>query len=615
MKKQNDKQVLKNEALVDVLAPVGIAIDKQNVRFGDTVGNVLGVTKYPQTSELGWAAKINHCDGSVTCQTFIPTDPTALIEALNADIVKNEGLIDNSKATPQQQLRAQQAVEDGKDLLRRIDGMGETVGFFSELVMPIGANENKMLRSRSRILSTLSGLGFKTKALNFLQEKAFKAMSPCYTNQADLDEMIKTPVPMSTLAGGFPMAATGMTDNRGSWFIKDRNGGLGIIDIWKRGGDRTNSNGVICGGQGLGKSTIAKALMQSEYATGTVIVVIDPDREFKDLCENLGGDWIDCGGGANGKINPLEIKPVPRDNDEDTPNDERIKEGDCLYKDEGNGLGALALHLKTLEVFFELYLPELSEIDKALLKMSLIDLYKNFNIVWETDIEKLKPNDYPVMKDLYDLISTYAEKDERYINLKSLLNDIAVGSDSFIWNGATTVAPKSQFICLDTYQLNGMSDKIKKTQYYNILSWVWERMSRDREERILLFCDEAYLMIDPKVPQSLAFLRNIEKRDRKYEAGLWVISHSVVDFLDPQVKMFGQALLDIPCFKVIMGTDGQNLKELTELYNLKEAEQDLLLAKKRGEAIFVAGSKRLPATFMGAISQKRLKRMGKAGGR
>ena len=61
-----------------------------------------------------------------------------------------------------------------------------------------------------------------------------------------------------------------------------------------------------------------------------------------------------------------------------------------------------------------------------------------------------------------------------------------------------------------------------------------------------------------------------------------IISHSVVDFLDPSIKMYGQALLDIPCYKILFGADGQNLKELADLYNLTEAEKELLLAKKRG---------------------------------
>jgi hypothetical protein len=138
-------------------------------------------------------------------------------------------------------------------------------------------------------------------------------------------------------------------------------------------------------------------------------------------------------------------------------------------------------------------------------------------------------------------------------------------------------------------------------------------MSKDRNERVLLICDEAYLMIDENVPQSLVFLRNVEKRARKYEAGLIIISHSVVDFLSGNIKQYGQALLDIPCYKIIMGTDGKNLLETKELYSLTEAEEELLLSKKRGHALFVIGSKRLHVNF--EIPRYKFDYFGKAGGR
>ena len=75
-------------------------------------------------------------------------------------------------------------------------------------------------------------------------------------------------------------------------------------------------------------------------------------------------------------------------------------------------------------------------------------------------------------------------------------------------NSQTSIKPHSKWICLDTHSLQNSSDKVIKTQYFNILTWAWEQMSIDRTERVLLVCDEAYLMIDNKVPQSLVFLRN-----------------------------------------------------------------------------------------------------------
>lgn len=138
-------------------------------------------------------------------------------------------------------------------------------------------------------------------------------------------------------------------------------------------------------------------------------------------------------------------------------------------------------------------------------------------------------------------------------------------------------------------------------------------MSEDRTEKVLLICDEAYLLIDPKVPQSLTFLRNVEKRARKYEAGLVVISHSVVDFLSSEIRMYGQALLDIPCIKILMGTDGANLQETKELYHLTEAEEELLAAKRRGEGLVIIGNKRMRVNF--EIPQYKLDLIGTSGGR
>ncbi len=120
-------------------------------------------------------------------------------------------------------------------------------------------------------------------------------------------------------------------------------------------------------------------------------------------------------------------------------------------------------------------------------------------------------------------------------------------------------------------------------------------------------------MIDKKVSQALIFLRNSNKRSRKYEAGIGVISHAVNDFLDPEIKQYGQALLDNPTYKILMGTDGKNLEELKYLYNLIEAEESFISSKLRGKAVFMVGSSRLPVNFV--IPKHKLKLMGTAGGR
>lgn len=177
-----------------------------------------------------------------------------------------------------------------------------------------------------------------------------------------------------------------------------------------------------------------------------------PDlADYRDLCQNLNGDWINAAGGSKGMINPLQVRPSPRD-------DEDEKEELRLYRDEGYGMNDLALHMKNLEIFFSLYIPSLTDMQKAVLKKCLVELYQKFHITWNTDVTKLKPQDFPIFSDLYALVQekTKTEKENQvYTDLAMLLYDIAEGADSFIWNGHTTVSGNSRFTVMDTHALQG----------------------------------------------------------------------------------------------------------------------------------------------------------------
>ncbi len=97
---------------------------------------------------------------------------------------------------------------------------------------------------------------------------------------------------MYDFIGGFPFGGGGLNDNKGFVFGRDISGGIIVLDIWKREMDRTNSNFVIMGTSGVGKSTATKHLLLNEYMKKTKLLIIDPEGEYRRLCENLNGDWI-----------------------------------------------------------------------------------------------------------------------------------------------------------------------------------------------------------------------------------------------------------------------------------------------------------------------------------
>lgn len=614
-KKKEKVKIVPNNSLINAISPLGLEFFRTHLFFGDNKAKVYGVTKYPNEVDYGYLSKITNIQNTYTSMTYTPIDATSFITALSNNIATQKMIADSAREAIDKQ-RAEKSYKDSEKMMQQVDQNSESVGKLSICVMPIGDDEEKFEKSCKEVQTRLATVGCKARILPALQKEGFKQISAFYTQSSDVEKITQKIVPLASVIGGFPFASSGLNDNDGYILGRDSNDGLVVFDSWLRSADRTNSNMVIMGIAGQGKSTAIKQIIKQEWLNGTKIICIDPEGEYRYLTKNLGGDIIDAGGisGKSDIINPLEIRPVPRDVDDE---DNDIE--DDLYSDDDSKGGGLALHLKTLDVFFSLYLPEISEIEKAVLKKCIIMLYEKFGIDWDTEVEYLESHDFPIMTDLYEFIENLEketgdeEEENIFKKLLSLLYNITYGDDRFLFNGHSNFKSESRITCIDTSATQVFTDKLKATQYFNILTWSWQIMSRDRTEKVLLVCDEAYLMVDERTPQSLIYLRNFEKRSRKYEASIAIISHSVVDFLSPEVKKYGQALLDIPTYKFIFGTDGRNLAETTTLYKLTKAEEELLLSKKRGNALFICGSKKMKISF--SLTPEELSLFGKAGGR
>lgn len=612
MSSKNVKTRPVNNHIVDVITPMAIEFHQSDFWFGEQLARVILITNYPPNVKVGWLSRIANMEG-VTCSIHVePTNSEKLIDRINTSMGELAGKINNGGSHLMLK-RAEQQYEHADKLLEKIDQEQENVFYVTVAIMITGRDKEELDRKTKKVQSTIAGAKMKGRTAMLKQEEGLLAVSPYGICPQDIKDMASRNMPSSTIAAAYPFNFSGLNDGRGYIFGKDSARGIILFDTWLRGGDRTNSNWIILGAPGVGKSSTVKKIFSNEWARGTKIIIIDPEREYQEMCENLGGQWIDCGGGGEGaRINPLQIINVPLD-------DENEEKKHVLYKDEGKGIGPLALHFQTLRTFFKLYMKDLDARESALLEEVLEELYFSKDIYYDTDTSTLKNEDYPIMKELYDLLKDKAKNEtltekmrDRYEDLALLLRSAAVGADSYLWNGHTTIKPEADFIVLDTHSLQEANDTLKRTQYFNMLTWAWQQSSRDREEKVLLGIDEAYLIVDTEVPEALQFVRNISKRIRKYMGGLVVITHSVVDFLDPSVKRYGQALLDNPCWKFFMGTDGKNLEELTELMNLTEAEQEMLAKKKRGHGLLIAGAKRIHGIVELAEHEKKI--FGKGGG-
>lgn len=573
-----------NESLLNIISPTILKFKDKGIEIGENLAKCYIISKYPSRLENGWLGKISNVQGTIMLSEFIPQSEGILVSAFSKDITENK-IRAISERDNYRRIQAERRVEDGQNILKQIEENGESIGIMANVILVLGGSEETLRKNSEKLINTVAGLGCQVRQVPFYQEDGFLSIAPYGYTTEIMRELASRVTLLSTYIGGFFYSSEGFSDEQGFYFAKDINGKLMIMDLWKRGGDRTNSNIVAVGAPGKGKSTAIKKIILNEYMLGTKILIVDPEREYDDIVKNLGGDWINLGGSNKGNINPLEIKPISLDDDEQGED----KEFD--------GIGALALHLQNLEVFFGLCLAEITERQKTILNDNLIKLYNQFNIFWDTDISGLKNEDFPIMSDLYDVLKKNKEIEtdtravEDYNDLLLYIGNLINGQDQFLFNKHTSLHTESKIVCLDTYDLNNSSERIKKAQYFNIISWCWRQITRDRKEKIMLICDEAYLLIDPLIPQTLIGLRNIAKRCRKYEGSIVVISQSIIDFLDPRIKMYGQALLTLPCYKIFLGSDGKDLQEIVDTFELKQIHKDIIQAGVQGRGLLINGSK------------------------
>ncbi|EJW13864.1 DUF87 domain-containing protein [Paenibacillus alvei] len=593
--------------LLDIISPTAINFQNKTIINGELYQRTLVVIDYPERVNAGWLSKVATIPGVVFSCHLSPTDPYALIEQINISMGELEGKIIQG-GNPLLMQRTASQLKGAKHLIKKIDTEQQAV-FFATVVLLVSANDSDTLQQRvKRVESILSASGMRGRTPMFRQEDAFKSVGPYGHLVPEIEQIGARNMPVETIAAMYPFVYSGINDGDGILLGADKLGGIVLVDFWLREGSRTNSNVTVLGRPGVGKSTIIKKILMAEYARGTKVLIIDPESEYKDLCKNLGGDRIICSGGSRGRINPLQVRAVPKD-DED--------EEEKLYTEEDESKGALGLHFQTLRTFFRLYLKELSRIQKGLLEIALENVYAAKEIYWSTDPSTIPNDGWPTIVDLYNYCEDESNKDSRdkdqWRELALYLRPAAIGADKALWAGQTTIKADSRFVCLDINGLLDADEEVRKAQFFNVLSWAWNKIVEDRSEKVILAVDETYLLVDPEAPQPLQFLRNTSKRIRKYEGGLMVITHNMIDFMDPAVRRYGQALLDNPVYKIIMGQGDNDVDALRKLMSLSEKEVETLLKGNRSEALFVAGARRIHAKF--EVSPFELSMFGKGGGR
>ena len=384
----------------DILAPSALSFQPQHFIFGDQVGKVIAIVDYPPDVDAAWISRIAQLPGVLCSIHVTPTDPYQLIRSITIAVGElTSKVINGGNALVVQ--RAEEQLEHAKTLLKKIDQEQQQVFYFTCVLMILADELDQLKRRGKRVEAALAGAGMRGRSLLFRQEDGLKAVAPWADLPSEVSVMGKRNMPSETVAASFPFTSSGINDGEGIIVGRDKDGGVILVDIWRRGGDRTNTNFFVVGKPGVGKSTLVKKILANAYGQGCRVIIIDPEIEYKDLCANLNGKRIDCGGGSAGRINPLQVRLSPKDEGEG--------EGERLYPHEMAKKGELAMHFQNLRTFFTLYLKEIDAQEMAVLEVALEELYQQFGIGWDVDPVAVPNDQWPIMADLYRLLKEKAE--------------------------------------------------------------------------------------------------------------------------------------------------------------------------------------------------------------
>ena len=397
----------------------------------------------------------------------------------------------------------------------------------------------------------------------------------------------------TSVAACFPFVISSIMDDNGIILGIQNNYPI-VVDFFKRNEERVNSNMVIMGKSGSGKSYATKTILSNLAAENAKIFILDPENEYQTLAHNLGGRFIDVGTASQGRINPFHIIT-------NLDADEVDEEG-------SQNVNNYAVHLQFLEEFFRVALDGISSEALEYLNNLLVKLYESKHINSRTDLSKLKAEDYPTFTDLCNLVNKElkaAKIDYDITQLRILNNYISKfggdGRNANLWNGTSSLTIKENFTVFNFQSLLANKNTIiANAQMLLVLKWLDNEIIKNRDfnlkhnsnRKIVVVIDEAHVFIDPKHPVALDFMYQLAKRIRKYNGMQIVITQNIKDFVgSPEILRKSSAIINACQYSFIFALAPNDMDDLCQLYDkagqINEVEQDQIVNNPRGNAFII----------------------------
>ena len=605
-KNKAEVESVRIKSFMDMIAPSVIKFFPDYFICGNTYRSVWALREYPTTTEEQAILKhLGEKDG-VSLKIYT-RHVTAAEERKIISNAANKNRLRQSKTNDlQETVVAEGNLQDVTNLVASMHRNREPL-IHTAVYIEIMSHDIDMLKElQTEVLTELIRSKLNVDKLMLRQQQGFVSVMPSGYNA--LGDQFERVLPASSVANLFPFNYSGKTDANGFYLGRDKYGSNIIVDFNKRADDKTNANILILGNSGQGKSYLTKLIITNLLESGMNIICLDPEHEYEDMANNLGGCFVDLMSGEY-LINPLEPKAWS-DSDDDTEIDASTPEA---FKRKTK----LSQHISFLRDFFASY-KDFTDSQIDTIEIMLEKLYRKWNISDSTDFSRLKAADYPKMSDLYEFIEEqYKDFDrtDKPIYTENLLQEIllgihsmCVGAESKFFNGHTNIKT-DRFVVFGVKGLLQASKNIKNALLFNTLSYMTNALLTIGNTAGII--DELYLFLSNLV--AVEYIRNASKRVRKKDSSIILASQNLEDFSLPGIAEYTKPLFAIPTHSFLFNAGNIDSKFYMDTLQIDESEFNLIRYPQRGVCLYKCGNERYNLMVIAPKYKEEL--FGKAGGR
>lgn len=551
----------------DLIAPPAIKLNTTVMQIGDVQARTYFVIAYPRYLSTNWFSPVINIDFPMDIALFIhPIDTAEILKNLRKSATQVQSQIhieaEDGKIRDPVLETALQDIESLRDKLQQGTEKFFRFGIYITLY---GSDTQDLNKKCQAIEAMLEAQLVYTKPAVLRMDHGFAATRPLGNDTLDVANNLNTE-PLSTT---FPFVSSDLSSNEGILYgINRHNNSLVLFDRFKM----ENANMVVFAKSGAGKSYTVKLEVLRSLMFGASVIILDPENEYKHLCEAVGGSFMKISLNSDVHLNPFDLPKKITD-----------EEGTGVFRNAvANLIGLMHLMLGSVS-------PE----EDSILDRAIRETYAIRDITEGSDFSTLTPASFPTMSDLYAVLQNM----EGAESLSARLERYTEGIFGGFLNQQTNVETDNQLV---VFNIRDLEEELRPIAMYIVLQFIWNEV-RSKMQKRLIVVDEAWVMMQHE--DAASFLFGIAKRCRKYFTGLTTITQDIGDFA---ASRYGKPIITNSSMQLLLRQSPSSIDIIAETFYLTDHEKFLLLESNVGEGIFFAGSKHAAIKVIASYSEDQI---------